>query len=684
MRTAGLRRRRMLVRLLVLAGLAGFAAPARTHAADLGYMSFNRPFMFDPSDQSELFFPWWIPLVSVGTEVEGTHEQNKVNGATSKYDQISVTPLLGFENKGYVYHPNLCSFNISGDAGWTWESTSSKGSGYNDSQSQKGDLVRYLAQVNFLQSKPYNANFFAAQDHTYRDYGDFSTATVDSTRYGGGINYGSAQFTLTTEAGYWNEKNSSLTGYSEISQTYFNLNAVHLRESGQTTFTTRANDYGNKLDTGSDQNSQNFGVSLADSETLGARKHISLTTGAAYSHAEYSGQQLDTFNANQNVNINHSAVLDSYGNADYSRTDLQATDGADINRVLGAYGLRHQLYESLVSGVDAHGYYENNSSGGSSTYDYYGVGWTEDYTKKLLRWGRLSAGSALVLNHQDSDSSGGPVTTVSEPHVLTLSGPPVFLDKPNVIQSSVVVRGPGGVLCAEGVDYTLAEVGQLTQVILVPTSTILQSGDTILVTYQSDSNYNASYESLNGSFNIRLDLYDRLGVYMRLNWMDNNAPANVLAETLTDWIFGADYSWRWLRAGVEYEDYNSSFTKYQAIRCFQNLNFHPGPASTLGVNFNESSYHYSGANDQNQFSVIAHYHVRFLNSLAWFSEAGFIYLQVFDDDQKSGTARTGLTWTRGKLSTRLGYEFSGQQSGTGGTSQEFVRHYFYLNLKRNF
>jgi len=672
MRLTGLQRRRWLIRLLVLTGMAGVATAGRC-------------------SQWALPVPWLdqikltdTPEFSTGVVVEGQQNHSTVNGSESKYNQLSVTPLLGMKASGNIYHPNLCTYSLNGEAGWSWNNTTSKGTGYKQKQNDSGELQNYLAQLNFLQAKPYNANFFAAQDHTYRDYGDFNSTTVDSTRFGGGFNYTSDPFTLTTDAGHWKEENTSVTGYSEISQTYFNLTAVNLRDHGQTTFVTRANEYGNTLDNNAEQNSQNFGVSLSDSEAIGARRHINLTTGAAYGHAEYSGQQLDNFDLNQNVNINHSDTVDSYGNADYTYTDLQANDGATINRVLGQYGVRHQLYESLTSGLEGHGYYEENQSGGTSTYDYYGVGWTEDYNKHIQRWGHLTAGSALVLNHQDNDASGGPITTIDEPHTLALAGPPTFLDKPNVIQSSVLVRTPGGVVCTEGVDYSQVVVGDLTQLILNPTSPILSSGDPILVNYQSDSDYNASYESLNGAFNIRLDLYDHFGVYIRLNWMENNAPSDVMVESLTDWIFGVDYTWRWLRTGVEYEDYLSNFTKYQAVRAFQQFNFQPSANSTAGVNFNESSYHYSGSNDQNQYSVLGHYRIRFVGSLAWFAEAGFIYLQVFDEDQKTGTARTGLTWTRGKMNARLGYEFSGQNSGSGRTAQEFYRNYFYVGVKRTF
>ena len=47
------------------------------------------------------------------------------------------------------------------------------------------NLFTYLATVNFLSGKPYNATFFASQDHTYNNYDFFNTVTADSTRYGG-------------------------------------------------------------------------------------------------------------------------------------------------------------------------------------------------------------------------------------------------------------------------------------------------------------------------------------------------------------------------------------------------------------------------------------------------------------------------------------------------------------------
>jgi len=52
--------------------------------------------------------------------------------------------------------------------------------------------------------------------------------------------------------------------------------------------------------------------------------------------------------------------------------------------------------------------------------------------------------------------------------------------------------------------------------------------------------------------------------------------------------------------------------------------------------------------------------------------------------QLQGLARTGITWSRGKLSLRAGYEFNGQSTGSGGFTEERTRHFFFTYLRRSF
>ena len=90
--------------------------------------------------------PQWLklnglPEVSVGVEAESSTEQTKLSGGTSTYDFTSVTPLVGLHTTGSIYHPNLLTFDLSGDLGWGWDNTSSSGSGVTQTRNESEELT---------------------------------------------------------------------------------------------------------------------------------------------------------------------------------------------------------------------------------------------------------------------------------------------------------------------------------------------------------------------------------------------------------------------------------------------------------------------------------------------------------------------------------------------------------------
>jgi hypothetical protein len=633
-----------------------------------------------------------LPLASLGMEVEGSTETTRVSGNESTYDHLFLTPLLGLQTSGSIYHPNLLAFDVNGELGWGWDSTTARSSGFNRTRNESAELNRYFAQITLLQAKPYNASFFASQDHTFRDYGTFDTFTVDSERYGGRINWNRANLSLNTDFGYRDEKSSGLNDASEIAETYFNFVGLNQRHYGQTTLTFRFNQFDNLFNYGNQTTSMNQSVGLSDSETFGRRHQITASTGLSFGHSSYSGRESDTFNANEHFNINHRPRLDSFLMLDFAHNHLHPETQS---RMQGTYGLRHQLFESLTSNLDAHGsHQENHGALSSSTTDRYGLGLYENYTKRLRSWGRLTAGAGIVADHEEDNANGTIFTSIDESHLLYLpTSPnyrPVYLNRPRVIAGTIVVNVGGDVLL-ESTDYQVVTSGELTEIrLLVPPSSHLQSlllasdNLTVLATYQSASLNNASFESLNGSAQVRLDLPGGVGLYSRANWMENNAPAEILVQTLTDFVGGVDYSWHWLRAGAEYENYDSNFTQYQAFRCYQNFDFRLDPKSTLNFNFNETFYSYPGGRDQTQYQFLARYTSRLWTDFSWYLEGGLMIQEVLGTDQLQGSARTGFSWRRGKLSVRAGYEYNAQTTSSGLWTEEREKQRLFGYMKRTF
>lgn len=626
-----------------------------------------------------------IPEISLGMEAEGLMEEVRVGGGKSTHEQLSLVPLIGLRTHGSVYHPKLVAFDLDGEAGWGWLTDRVSSGGSETTRHESQELLRYLAQVNFLSSKPYNATFSASQDHTYRDYDSFSTYTVDSTRYGGRVSWTTDTLSLNADAGYREEQMTGLNGTTEISETFANFHGTHKRKRGQSTLFYRFSEFSNLLNFGGRQDSVSHTIGGSDSETFGRRDQVTTTTGASYSQYEYTGNETETITANESITVHHRPKLDSYLNFNLGHSRLHPVTSTVLQ---GEAGVRHRLYDSLTSTLEVHGSYDRNSGPSvRATNSRYGVGVHENYTKRLSTWGRLSLGGSFTVDHEEHDATGLILTVFDEPHTIYLPTDPdyrpVFLRNPRVLPGSVVVRGPRG-YAQRNVDYELVAVGELTELRLIPTSVILLNKDEISVTYESESLFNAEYEAFNGSAQVRLDLFNRLGLYGRLNWLEDTAPEQTLTQRLTDWVGGVDFNWRWLRTGAEYEDYDSNFTQYEAWRFFQNTTFPVSESSTLGFDFSQSFYRYPDGNDQDRYQFLTRLNTQLTRSVAWYVEGGYSIQNVAGADQDYGMARTGLTWTRGKLSMRTGYDYNYQSTRSGPSTEQRDRHHFFACLKRTF
>jgi hypothetical protein len=181
-------------------------------------------------------------------------------------------------------------------------------------------------------------------------------------------------------------------------------------------------------------------------------------------------------------------------------------------------------------------------------------------------------------------------------------------------------------------------------------------------------------------------MFDRVGVYWRLNWMENNAPAYVITETLTDWTAGVDYNWRWFRTGAEYEDYNSNFSQYTAYRFFQDLNFQLDRRSSLGFNFNETFYHYNNSQtgENRLYQFTSRYNVQLWSSLSCYLQGSALWQDITDSSQMGGSAQAGLNWTYGKLYVRAGYEYNTLSTTSGMFTEDRTKNRLFLYLKRTF
>ena len=210
-------------------------------------------------------------------------------------------------------------------------------------------------------------------------------------------------------------------------------------------------------------------------------------------------------------------------------------------------------------------------------------------------------------------------------------------------------------------NYTVTQNGQITYITLVAGTLIpLNTSVYISYTYSSSGTGSGSYDTMNEIFQIRMDLWDGLlGLYGRVNAIQNSGWAGLVLNNLTSYAVGADTAWHFLRAGLEYDVYDSNLSTYNSVRLYQNLSFRPSPVSQLSFGFAESWTTYSGNNssEQQMYSFINRYHRTLSRHWGFDLEDGVSQQNGGGTDQTLVTVRPGLEFAKGKFSLRMGYDF---------------------------
>ncbi len=210
------------------------------------------------------------------------------------------------------------------------------------------------------------------------------------------------------------------------------------------------------------------------------------------SYQGVASTDLTTLLADESLRIDHTDTFQSNYRYLYVSTD---TYGGRADTHTGTLGLRHQLYESLLTIGTAEGIYQDLEQG---TKDVASTRVDLFYTKRLPGGGRLRAGLGGSFAYEDDRFEEAAEAFVpQEIHaVATPFALPLRLRNSFVITSSITVTktalGPLPVGCLPtpgppiplvlGQDYTVRTVGSITEIVPVPCSTSsvgINPGDTI-------------------------------------------------------------------------------------------------------------------------------------------------------------------------------------------------------------
>jgi hypothetical protein len=625
--------------------------------------------------------PQWFRLrlddMYTKVNIEGQKERREIRGDTSERDYLYIEPALGVGLRGSVYHPNLVEFNLKAEGGASRQEVTLDPPGGTSGSTQF--LQRYHGGVTLLRAKPYATSLFAEKDVTYRDFDFFSRARVDIRRIGGDTGY--AERSGSVRLSYFRQEEDVTGLRSGNTANDENIIMYNVRKergkSGHTEFEYRRDEFRREQEGSPTLSGIEHAANLFDTETWGKGDRNRLNSLLLIHRLD--GSTIDTrgMRLQENLESKHSRDLSS--NYRYS-FDLRTSGPADSETHEAGALVRHQLYESLTSVLDLHGS-RIRSDSPDTTFQAtrYGAGVDESYTKRLPAKGRLSLGYGVRLDRERRETTGALLSVLDEPHTLT-DGIPVLLTQPGIVRVGSV-SDPAGFPYTETLDYVLLPLGTQTEIRRVSGGRI-PNGGTVLVDYTAAAPPSDAFSTLSQSGRVRLELFDRLvALYGRVNVVTNYGGESLVLKDITDTIVGMESLWCWVRAGAEYEEYDSNLSPFRAVRAFQSFAFEPTDRSTLSLDFTQSrtTYPQDGLM-QRSLNFIGRFRARVASPLFFSLEGGVRRERGRGLDQDQATVRTALDFAYGQMTANAGYEFLDETL----IGERHVRHFYLLHVKRTF
>jgi len=607
------------------------------------------------------------------------------SGSTTA-QQIYLAPAIGFGFDGSVYHPDLLSFSLRPEFQYVWQQT-------RFDSGQPSEVTSWLPNgtgtLTLLQTKPYFTTLSLSGAHDIHQYDFFNSATEDLRMWGVNTGYRTGPVPITVGFQQSELDSDGLSQHSVFNQTTLNLHAHNDRaDANMTDLSYQYGRFDRTLESSGAtflDNSDYHYVTLTDQENFG-KSTLNSTVLFNQINSDNSGSQ--QLNTALDYGIQHTENFHSLYDYSFTRYSDNLSDSMD--NYLRA-GVEHQLYQSLSSSIDLHGIDSHSSSAGSELdVDTIGSTSTENYSKLLGSWGRLTIGNAANYETTELHSIGTQLFIAREAHTVTSASSFSRLKVPRNT-SIVSVTGDlnhGFQPLVEGIDYTVDTTVDPYQITILFSSLTVQGLETasgsvkVLVSYNVIPNPTGRYSSLADQFQVRLDLFHQLlSLYSRLNYIQNwtDTPGLVL-EDLTEFQGGADFSWHGLYLNANYTDRDSSFYSYRAYSTSEGYSFRLPDNAGLGLDLHQQWSTYSPNQKIDYYDVMAHFDWQPMPHLNWKIEGGIQHQRGGGADQDLGVARSYLEWSQGRLRANLGYEYQGRDL----SGQTLQSHFVYLRLRRYF
>jgi len=540
----------------------------------------------------------WLHLGTWDGSFGFTYSGDRLDSSGSNSTTSIATEYLNIANRGWsIFDPRF----ISGNIGVTLGLDQVKQEFGSQEQRQHGTVDGYTFDATFLGEKPLYAKAWAdrIQGYTTQSFGGTTKDTVSTA--GASLNLRpdnwlrQADILPDFEATLQAYRQHTLQQSSYSGSTYdddqvqnvVNLNAHSGTETSDLYVLLQYVDF-NYLSYGIGSY-RSRGGAVNYSGDFGANLNTTWTSSLGYNDRE-GDIPLKTVTVNETVDVHHNSDLQtSYA---YNLYRQEGNGGNALNQNATAsvfYTLwQHLAVTAAVSGADSR--FDNGKVEGITG----SVGL--DYHRNLDIGGQVFLNAQGNYAHITDKSSSGDVPVTDEFH----SAPPVLgvgngfaLANGFVTADSIVVvdtRGGARIPTTAALDYTITTDGNLTRILVLPTSRVIQPSDPLAISYVYLIPEQASYHSSNESLTVGMDL-GWLGVsYTRTQ---TNAPqlasggVTLTGNSTTDTLIAAlRANWRVVQAGLgaNLQRYDSTSLAYKTQTYSAGISYQPFYA--IGLNFN--------------------------------------------------------------------------------------------------
>ncbi len=627
----------------------------------------------------------WVPKLKyfeIDMDAERDTYQTTVGGK-QETTHLYMAPRLGVGWDNYIYHPSLFNYSALLEPGYMWRQTTESGQKYQTDQTMlDGRLTAELLSV-----KPYATTFTFNRSHQDVRYGFYNTTTVDAQNWGVSTGYREGPVPFKVSFYQTREDGQELTQRTINEQSILDFQARNERKNDA--FTDLAYQYAQY-----DRRTESLHSSFANQNfshhvTVQDIEHFEqsvLKSSFRFTTREAKGATESDLTAAANYDLELTPRLHNYDQGTFSQF---SGDGYDSRQLYAGAGLRHELYESLTSTLGLNGNRSDSSSAGSSTDSTSGgITVSEDYTKRLGSWGRLSLGGAMGYNLNSQNSGGGGLLVPNESHAVPINN---LVKLTHTRTVAVISVTDSNAIPLDPADFLVISATDPWQIQINPFGpSHIQPGAIIQVTYTIQNNPSATSSTFSDSFQIRLSFWDEMAaLYARYSATKNQASsADFVVENDEVMQAGASFTWRHLSLNADYTDQRSTFFTLKSFNLGENYSMAITDGSTLGINLSQQwAVNTSGSGlstNQTQrstfYNFMLNYDLRPLPQLTWRNEVGYQRQTGFNTSQNLLAARTYLNWLYGKIQVNLGYE----HQDLDFRNEKRQKDYVFLKFRRNF